>query len=76
VKYERIVIIDTLYKTNYSTTDTGYMEKIGDNYPIRTYKTSFAKNDFVLSKFLTKHSPAGVLNLVGGLQAAVLIHAE
>ncbi len=52
------------------------MEKIGENFPIRTYRTSFTKNDGVLSSFLAKHQPAGVLNLIGGLSAAILIYAE
>jgi hypothetical protein len=70
------VILDSLYKTNYSTTDTGYLEKLGDTYPLKYYKTSWSRNDPVLAKFVEKLQPAGVLNLIGGFSAACLIYAE
>lgn len=75
-KFERIVLIDSLYKTHYSTTDTGYLEQLGDSYPLKFYKTSWAKNDAVLTNFTSKLQPAGVLNLIGGFPAAVMIYAE
>ncbi len=70
------MILDSLYKTNYSTTDTGHMENLGDHYPLRYYKTTWTKNDPVLAKFTEKVQPSGVLNLIGGFTAALLIHAE
>ncbi|CDW90540.1 UNKNOWN [Stylonychia lemnae] len=73
---QRIVVLDTVYKTNYSTTDTGYMENVGSSFPIRFYKTTHSKNDAALNTFTQSLQPAGVLNLVGGLNAALLIHAE
>jgi hypothetical protein len=76
VQFNRIVTLDSLYKTTYSTTDTGYLDQLGDSYPIKYYKTSYAEKDEVLASFLTKHHPAGVLNLIGGFPAGVLIHAE
>lgn len=45
VEVQRIVILDSLYKTNYSTTDTGYISSIGDHIPIKFYKSSFADRD-------------------------------
>lgn len=75
-KFERVVVIDSLYKTQYSTTDTGHLENIGDHYPLKYYKTTFAKNDPVLNTYTQKIQPAGVLNLIGGFSAAVLIHCE
>lgn len=64
-----------MYKTNYSTTDTGSLSlREGDQYPLKYYKSSHT--DATLSAFLRKHQPAGVLNLLGGLSAALLIHAE
>lgn len=52
------------------------MQNLGDTYPIKYYKTTWANKDELLSKFTEKVQPAGVLNLIGGLNAAVLIHAE
>jgi hypothetical protein len=37
--FDRLVILDSLYKTNYSTTDTGYLEQLGDSTPIKYYKS-------------------------------------
>eukprot|EP00347_Sterkiella_histriomuscorum_P009862 403339590 len=75
-KFDRIVILDSIYKTNYSTTDTGYLTNLGDHYPLKYYRTSHANADQVLASFTSKIQPAGVLNLIGGLNAAILIHAE
>ncbi len=75
MQYDRIVVLDDVYKTNYSTTDTGYISSL-DHQPLRYYKTSFADKDVKLGTFLQKYKPAGVLNLIGGFNAAVLIHAE
>jgi hypothetical protein len=52
VVIERIVIVDALYKTNYSTTDSGYLEKVGDSSVIKYYKTSWAQKDQLLGSFL------------------------
>jgi len=52
------------------------MENVGSQFPIRFYKTSHASNDPVLKGFIGHLQPAGVLNLVGGLDAAILIYAE
>ena len=70
------MVLDSLYKTNYSTTDTGYLDQLGDQYPIKYYRTQWANKDQVLASFLPRYKPAGVLNLLGGLQAGLLIHAE
>jgi hypothetical protein len=71
----RILFLDSVYKTNYSTTDTGSLSLVdGELYPLKYYKSTAA--DPVLSGFLRKHQPAGVLNLIGGFSAALLIHAE
>ena len=75
-KFDRIVLIDSLYKTHYSTTDTGYLEQLGETYPLKYYRTSWAKNDPVLTNFTAKLQPSGVLNLIGGFLAAVIIYAE
>lgn len=40
-----MVMLDSMYKTTYSTTDTGFMASIGDTIPIKYYKTSFADKD-------------------------------
>jgi len=46
----RLVIIDSVYKTNYSTTDTGHMAHVDEHqYPLKYYKTSHAAKDSVLS---------------------------
>jgi hypothetical protein len=75
VIYQRIVILESLYKTNYSTTDTGFISSIGDTIPIKYYKTSFTDRDAMLTKFISGAGikPAGVLNILGGFSAAVLI---
>lgn len=76
--FERVVIIDSIYKTNYSTTDSGhYQHEDGSQYAIKYYRTSAAgEHDPVLSTFCKKHLPAGVLNLLGGFTASLLVHAE
>lgn len=76
VTFDRVVVLDALYKTHYSTTDTGHLELVGDTVPIKYYKSSWANKDQVLANFLPRYKPAGVLNLIGGLQAGILIHAE
>jgi hypothetical protein len=43
---------------------------------LRYYKSSFADRDQELAGFLKKYQPSGVLNLMGGYLAAVLIYAE
>jgi hypothetical protein len=69
--------LDTVYKTNYSTTDTGYLTTVdGEAYPLKYYKSSHSASDAVLDLFLKKHQPAGVLNFLGGFTAALLVHAE
>ena len=68
------MIIDSVYKTNYSTTDTGHILSVDDGYPLKYYKTSHA--DPALTGFLKKHKAAGVLNILGGFAAALLVHAE
>jgi len=66
-----------VYKTNYSTTDTGSYHSVdGEAYPLKYYKSSHAAGDQVLANFLGKHKPAGVLNIMGGFEAALLVHAE
>ena len=70
----RVVIIDSVYKTNYSTTDTGHILSVDDGYPLKFFKTSHA--DALLAGFLKKHQAAGVLNILGGFAAALLVHAE
>jgi len=52
------------------------MENVGSSFPIRYYKSTHANNDPVLRGFTGNLLPAGVLNLVGGLDAAILIYAE
>jgi hypothetical protein len=69
----RILIIDSVYKTNYTSPD-GFMSIEEGNYPLFTYKTTHV--DAQLRAFIAKHKPAGVLNLMGGFSAALLIHAE
>lgn len=70
------MLLDSLYKTNYSTTDNGHMEIQGGHFPLRYYKTQWTKNDPVLAAFTEKLQPSGVLNLIGGFTAAILIFAE
>lgn len=70
----RILILDSVYKTNYSTTDTGHYGSIDGEYPLKFYKSSHA--DPTLAAFLKKHSPAGVLNILGGFPASLLLNAE
>lgn len=69
------MVLDDVYKTNYSTTDTGHMSHVGE-LPLRFYKSSHADRDAKLSGFTKRFQPAGVLNLIGGFQAAILIYAE
>jgi hypothetical protein len=69
-------VLDSIYKTNYSTTDTGYISSIGDEIPLKFYKTSHVSRDHNLTNFLSKYQPAGVLNIFSGLGAGLLIHAE
>jgi len=74
---QRLVLLDSIYKTNYSTTDSGYFTLVdGEPYPLKYYKTAHTKNDQVLKSFLDKHQPAGVLNILGGFAAALLVNAE
>ena len=74
---QRLVLLDTVYKTNYSTTDTGSYHSIdGEAYPLKYYKSSHTSGDQLFSTFLSKHKPAGVLNILGGFEAALLVHAE
>jgi hypothetical protein len=40
------------------------------------YKTSFADRDQLLGNFVKKYQPAGVLNIVGGFEASVMVYAE
>lgn len=75
VTFQRIVILDEVYQTNYSTTDTGSISSVSD-HPLKYYKSSFANSDGILSTFLKKYQPAGVLNIIGGFNAAVMIYAE
>ena len=76
-KPERVLLLDSIYKTNYSTTDTGYLTSIdGEAYPLKYYKSSHTTTDAVLTPFLNKHQPAGVLNFLGGFTAALLMFAE
>ena len=70
----RVVILDTVYKTNYSTTDTGHLLSLDDGFPLKYYKSSHV--DAHAAAFLSKHQPAGVLNILGGFAAALLVHAE
>ena len=76
-KPERVLLLDSVYKTNYSTTDTGHHTSVdGEAYPLKYYKSTHTAGDAVLSAFLNKHQPAGVLNFLGGFTAALLIFAE
>lgn len=45
-------------------------------YPIKYYKTQWSQNDPILNTFTQKIQPAGVLNLIGGFVASVLIYCE
>lgn len=69
-------MLDTIYKTNYSTTDTGYIASIGDHIPLKYYKTSYTGGDSHLTNFLAKYQPAGVLNVITGYGAGILVQAE
>jgi hypothetical protein len=52
----RIIHLDSIYKTNYSTTDSGYFTLVdGEAYPLKYYKSSHTKGDQVLNTFLAKH---------------------
>ena len=74
---QRLLSLDSVYKTNYSTTDTGsYHQVDGEAYPLKYYKSTHTAGDHVLASFLGKHKPAGVLNILGGFEAALLVHAE
>ena len=48
----------------------------GEAYPLKYYKSSHTASDVILSSFLSKHQPAGVLNFLGGFTASLLIYAE
>lgn len=72
----RIVILDSVYKTNYTHTD-GHLSVEEGNYPLFHYRSAHVAGDQQLATFLAKSSkPAGVLNLLGGFTAALLVHAE
>ena len=68
------MVLDSLYKTNYSTTDTGSFS--GDGIPLKYYKTSFVANDATLNGFLQAYQPAGVLNIQSGVGAGFIIRQE
>ncbi len=71
------MVLDTVYKTNYSTTDTGSYNSVdGEVYPLKYYKSTHTNGDQLFNTFLSKHKPAGVLNILGGFEAALLVHAE
>ena len=71
------MLLDTGYKTNYSTTDTGSYNSVdGEVYPLKFYKSTHTNGDQLFSTFLAKHKPAGVLNILGGFEAALLVHSE
>jgi hypothetical protein len=76
INIERIIVLDSLYKTNYSTTDTGYISQIEGETPIKYYKTSFSSKDQHLTYFLAKYQPAGVLNIITGYGAGIIVQAE
>ena len=43
---ERIVVLDSIYKTNYSLTDhSGYVTQIDGPIPLKYYKNSFVEKD-------------------------------
>jgi len=71
----RITILDSVYKTNYTTIDS-YLSVEEGNYPLFYYRSTQATKDAQLSTFLARHKPAGVLNLMGGFSAALLVNAE
>jgi hypothetical protein len=76
VKFERIVILDSIYKTNYSTTDTGSLLSAEGQLVIKYYKTSFVEKDALLAQFIGKYQPAGVLNIMSGFGAGILVESE
>ena len=81
LQVRRILILDSVYKTNYSTIETGHYEPdVNLKYPLKYHASSFMEKEVTLQGFMAKHQsefkPAGVLNIVSGYPAAVLIHAE
>ena len=67
--------MDTLYKTNYTDSNFYYSQVEGET-PFKYYKTSHVAKDQHLSTFLAKLQPSNVMNVMGGLEGALLMEAE
>lgn len=68
-----------MYKNNYTRLDgSHYSSDDLEHYPMVHYKSSHALRDSLISGFLSSHkpSPAGPLNIIGGLSAAMLCESE
>ncbi len=73
------MVLDALYKTNYSNTDSGHDSGHGvseSGIPLRYYKTTHTARDQVFTTFLSHFLPSGPLNIVGGFGGAMLVEAE
>lgn len=78
-RVKRILILDTIYKTQYTTPDMTHLNVQFGHYPLRSYHSGSAHSE-LFDQFLQFNqalvSPAGVLNIITGFAAAVLIHCE
>jgi hypothetical protein len=52
-QFQRIVILDSIYKNNYSTTDSGLYQP--EQIQLKYYKTSHTRNDPNLSSFISNY---------------------
>ncbi len=68
-----ILVMDSVYKTQYSTTDTGSYQ--GEN-TLKWYKTTSCDKNSAFGLLMRMYEPAGSLNIKSGFASAVMVEAE